>query len=310
MPPSLQWLVDSPTLVSPVLVALVTIAIAAYVFNRDTSAQLRSMLAAPSGPETSLNLARAIARLHGSELAQCIDFDLRPVRLRLHEGQVTDCASKLRKLARFGASNANLEHNMLAMLNQIVALTELLAQTDALRKTPYSSTNPRHERALEELWSMLRPGQARQGGRISKDWADIGFQGTDPATDFRGMGYFSLLNLLALAQEHPAFCARHIATYLQPGGELTYWPFAITSINVSGWLLEMLGAGELDSELLKRGMSMHTLNFIHYALFVRFVQAWERARPKSVMEFGRIQKLALADVRCVGIGAVLIDAEV
>jgi hypothetical protein len=29
--------------------------------------------------------------------------------------------------------------------------------------------------------------------RISKDWQDIGFQGKDPATDFRGTGYLGLL---------------------------------------------------------------------------------------------------------------------
>lgn len=32
--------------------------------------------------------------------------------------------------------------------------------------------------------------------RISKQWQDIGFQGDNPATDFRGMGVLSLRCLL------------------------------------------------------------------------------------------------------------------
>jgi hypothetical protein len=58
------------------------------------------------------------------------------------------------------------------------------------------------------------------------------------------MGFLALLNLLELAHEHPAFCERHICAYLQPGCALTYFPFAITSINVTGWLLDMLVLGD------------------------------------------------------------------
>jgi len=36
------------------------------------------------------------------------------------------------------------------------------------------------------------PGRSRRGGRLSDDWTMIGFQGRDPATDFRGMGVLGL----------------------------------------------------------------------------------------------------------------------
>lgn len=32
--------------------------------------------------------------------------------------------------------------------------------------------------------------------RITKQWGDIGFQGEDPKTDFRGMGLLGLINLV------------------------------------------------------------------------------------------------------------------
>lgn len=39
--------------------------------------------------------------------------------------------------------------------------------------------------------------------RITKQWGDIGFQGEDPKTDFRGMGMLGLINLLwVLMRDH------------------------------------------------------------------------------------------------------------
>jgi hypothetical protein len=35
-----------------------------------------------------------------------------------------------------------------------------------------------------KLWQYLKPDVRRNGGRITKEWEEIGFQGTDPATDF------------------------------------------------------------------------------------------------------------------------------
>lgn len=295
MATSLFAQLDGPVI--PLVVAVAFVGAAAYFIMRDQSADLRAMLAAAPSPPNSLKFARAVARMYGDDLAQCIDFTISPARLRLHEGQLEGCASKLRKLARFGPSDAELEHNMMRTLNDIVALTAVAADVDLLRRTAYDPANPKHEAALEELWALLQPRRARTGGLVSKDWTDLGFQGTDPSTDFRGMGYFSLLSLVELARMHPDFCLEHVQTYMCPGNELTYFPFAITSINITGWVLDLLKAGELDQSLVQRGLRIETVHAVHHALFVHFAATWERERPRSVMDFGRIQKLVLADVK-------------
>ena len=51
----------------------------------------------------------------------------------------------------------------------------------------YSSDNADHEALLDELWRLLKPGVQRSG-RVTKEWEELGFQGPDPATDFRGLG--------------------------------------------------------------------------------------------------------------------------
>ncbi len=42
-----------------------------------------------------------------------------------------------------------------------------------------------------QILTALSPCQ-----RITKQWQDIGFQGDDPGTDFRGMGMLGLHNLM------------------------------------------------------------------------------------------------------------------
>jgi len=48
---------------------------------------------------------------------------------------------------------------------------------------------------LVQLWNTLHPDIVLTQ-RVSPQWTLIGFQGNDPATDFRGMGLLGLLNLL------------------------------------------------------------------------------------------------------------------
>lgn len=52
--------------------------------------------------------------------------------------------------------------------------------------------------SIAQLWKLLRPGVILQG-RITSQWGEIGFQGDDPATDFRGNGLLGLANLVRVA---------------------------------------------------------------------------------------------------------------
>ena len=55
--------------------------------------------------------------------------------------------------------------------------------------------------ALGQLWGACFPDTAVTSGPSDR-WTEAGFQGNDPAKDFRGGGIFSLLNLLYMAQHH------------------------------------------------------------------------------------------------------------
>lgn len=51
-----------------------------------------------------------------------------------------------------------------------------------------------------QLWDLLMP-TVKLESRITKQWGDIGFQGDDPKTDFRGMGLLGLINLVWVSNE-------------------------------------------------------------------------------------------------------------
>jgi ELMO domain-containing protein len=67
---------------------------------------------------------------------------------------------------------------------------------------PYNKTNPEHEAKLMQLWKAVFP-DAQLESRVSEQWKKMGFQGTDPATDFRGMGLLGLQNLIYIAETYP-----------------------------------------------------------------------------------------------------------
>ena len=53
-----------------------------------------------------------------------------------------------------------------------------------------------HEDKLMRLWKNLRNDNLKE--RKTMQWVDIGFQGKDPSTDFRGAGMLGLEQLLAI----------------------------------------------------------------------------------------------------------------
>nr|KJB50089.1 hypothetical protein B456_008G153300 [Gossypium raimondii] len=67
---------------------------------------------------------------------------------------------------------------------------------------PFDETRPDHQKALIKLWHIAFPNVVLTG-LISEQWKDMGWQGPNPSTDFRGCGFISLENLLFFGQNFP-----------------------------------------------------------------------------------------------------------
>lgn len=119
---------------------------------------------------------------------------------------------------------------------------------------PFDETRPDHQEALRALWHAAFP-ETELTGLVSEQWKDMGWQGPNPSTDFRGCGFISLENLLFFARTYPASFQRIL--FKQEGLRAAWeYPFAVAGINVTFMLTQML---DLYSEKPK---SMPGANFI------------------------------------------------
>lgn len=71
-------------------------------------------------------------------------------------------------------------------IESIWSYRRLCADVEDVRKTPFDNSDIEHENKLLKLWRLLKPDEPLEK-RITKRWQDIGFQGDDPMTDFRGI---------------------------------------------------------------------------------------------------------------------------
>ncbi len=80
-------------------------------------------------------------------------------------------------------------------LIKINAYNKLLNDLDDLRNKKFSFGNDADAERLVQIWESLKGKNDQLDGYISKRWSEIGFQGKDPSTDFRGMGMLAVINL-------------------------------------------------------------------------------------------------------------------
>lgn len=173
-------------------------------------------------------------------------------------------------------------------MDQILGYRQLVYEVEKVRNIPFCSENAAHELKLLELWMLLMPDKPLEA-RITKQWGEIGFQGDDPKTDFRGMGMLGLDNLTYFATEYNG-AARHVLSHSH---HPKYgYSFAIVGINLTSLAYSLLIHGNLKTHLYNVTKSRANLEHFHqvYAyLFYEFDKFWLAEKPKDIMEFNRIR---------------------
>mmetsp|Transcript_18025 Transcript_18025/g.42128 ORF Transcript_18025/g.42128 Transcript_18025/m.42128 type:complete len:299 (+) Transcript_18025:146-1042(+) len=104
----------------------------------------------------------------------------------------------------------------------------------ALADVKFDSSSSMHEGAVKKLWESLLDGHYQQK---SPRWQDLGFQGDDPRTDFRGGGYLGLQCLCHLGAQHAEETKKMISDARNAGYE---YFFAAAAINVCALLVTHL----------------------------------------------------------------------
>ncbi|KAF9134889.1 hypothetical protein BG015_003361, partial [Linnemannia schmuckeri] len=134
-------------------------------------------------------------------------------------------------------------------LERVASTHQLAREINQRVHTKYDSTNPAHERKLMLLWDLLRP-QDKLEGRYTKQWTEIGFQGKDPATDFRGMGMLGLDDLVYYAKYYP-MSSKHALECSHDA--ISWYSFAIVGINITSFAVQTLRTRQLQYYLFLNG---------------------------------------------------------
>lgn len=185
--------------------------------------------------------------------------------------------------------------NLRYCLIDISKITAIKERVHARLNEPYNRENKGHESKLESLWEYLLPGQERQGGRLSKEWNRIGFQQSDPASDFRGGGALALDQLLHIASNRTTVARKMI---VQPSDETARYPWACVGINLTREVVRVVDKGWLDRRLLGKSEEdgMNLIADVYSDMFEILHYNWIEANPENVLAFPQVFKRTMADV--------------
>ncbi|KAM9330021.1 ELMO domain-containing protein 2 [Gastrophryne carolinensis] len=179
--------------------------------------------------------------------------------------------------------------NLRICLLQISGYKKLFLEVENVRKQPYDSENGEHEQQLMELWDLLMPHEKLKS-RITKQWGDIGFQGDDPKTDFRGMGILGLANLLYFSRHYTEESRQILSHSNHPKNGYSY---AIVGINLTEMAYSLLKSGALKSHFYNMVPGFPEIKCFHQFfcyLIYEFDKFWFKEEPESIMLFNQYRE--------------------
>ncbi|NXK10032.1 ELMD2 protein, partial [Herpetotheres cachinnans] len=243
-----------------------------------------------AGARRTLSIGNAGCRPGG--LAQLFRKPFRNVlrnAVHVEEAEVEKCVRDVMKEKKIEQKDTGFKTNLHISLLQISGYKKLYLNVENLRKVPYDSENEEHEEQLIELWNLLMPHENLKA-RITKQWCDIGFQGDDPKTDFRGMGLLGLVNLVYFSKHYTDEARQILSRSNHP--KLGY-SYAIVGINLTEMAYSLLKNGALKSHLYNMVSGLPQMEHFHqfYCYLVyEFDKFWFEEEPESIMHFNQYRE--------------------
>lgn len=208
-----------------------------------------------------------------------------------------DIVSIIARKKRFSNHSATL-YVLRASLLQLHQSFMLINAINTRAACKYDSSNPANEKQLLSLWDRYMPDE-KLSSRISDQWTRIGFQGKDPAQDFRGMGMLGLDDLAYFVNTYPAQARRLL--HNAQGPSKSWYSFAIVSIQISAFCVQVLRMHALQYLFYTYGLDNKIYHEFYCLVFIRFDEYWQYlarnppdsplGRPVNIMDFERVFKL-------------------
>ncbi|KAH7728129.1 ELMO/CED-12 domain containing 2 [Aphelenchoides avenae] len=204
-------------------------------------------------------------------------------------GAETEEADALLDEVEDGDLRLDLSKRVALSMRQIRGYQRLCEEVETRRRKTYDTSNDEHEKLLMRLWTLMKPEEQLEKRRTTQ-WQSIGFQGDDPATDFRGMGILGLDQLVFFAQYDVDNCKRVLSISLHPR---IGFPYAICGITITALAKELLLDGMLKNHFyntVREPPTMTNFHQIYCRIFVLFAEYWEHRNPETIMDFNPVKQ--------------------
>ncbi|XP_058497125.1 ELMO domain-containing protein 2 [Solea solea] len=233
----------------------------------------------------------------GATRTTSAEYSLRSSKSKVLRGALESSQDKLQQCVAEIMKEKNVEpqkdplfkENLHTCLLQITGYSSLYMSVEDLRKEVFSSENKGHEAMILKLWDMLMPN-VKLESRLTKQWGDIGFQGDDPKTDFRGMGMLGLINLIFFSENYPKE-AQHVLSHANHP-KLGY-SYAIVGINLTEMAYSLLKSGALKAHFyntVKGAPELQHFHQLYCYLAYEFDKFWLLEEPESIMQFNQYRE--------------------
>lgn len=229
---------------------------------------------------------------HGALRTTQIEYSLKSSKnkvlqesVNVKEDDVWHCVAQIMRHKNISEQkDPTFKVNLQQCLMQISGYNTLFDAVEDLRKEVFDSENEDHEKMLLKLWELLMPSEKLES-RITKQWGNIGFQGDDPKTDFRGMGMLGLVNLVFFSENYTD-AARQVLSHANHP-KLGY-SYAIVGINLTEMAYSLLRSGALKTHFYNTVAGkpeMQNFHQLYCYLAYEFDKFWVDEEPESIMEF-------------------------
>jgi len=152
---------------------------------------------------------------------------------------------------------------------------------------PFCNEERVHVSVLRTLYRRLT-GSRVDCPRYGHHWEDIGFQGNDPSTDLRGVGFLGLIQMLYLVMTPEIFpLAKDI--YALSLKESQEFPLMVLSLNVTRICLHILRDGILDKFCYKDEDCWGKFNSLYAGLMYHIYHIW-KTQHKTISNSGFVLK--------------------
>jgi len=164
-------------------------------------------------------------------------------------------------------------------------LRQTVRMIQATSLIPFSNEDPLHLAMLRTIYRQLTSTRV-DCPRYGEHWEAIGFQGTDPSTDLRGVGVLGLVTAtyLAVTPELLPF-TRDLYALSRTQDQGTEFPLMVLSLNITRIALHVLRDGLLNKHVALEEDVWATFNFYYACLLYHVYHTW-RSQRLSIRDCG------------------------